>query len=79
MGAGQSVKISIFTSNLQNTQACRPIVDTATNQVTEKSNFIRLMKNLNSYTSQKAEGSLDWRINNVLGCISNGLLFLYQK
>lgn len=65
MGAGQSVK-SVSLSQIYKVPKHIAYVDTTTDLVTEKVLY-QVNEELKSYTSQKAEASLDWKINDVLG------------
>jgi TonB dependent receptor-like, beta-barrel/TonB-dependent Receptor Plug Domain len=70
LGAGQSVK-SVSLTQIYKTPKHIAYLDTSINEVTEKIIY-QVNEELKSYVSQKAEGSLDWRINDVLGASLTG-------
>ena len=65
MGAGQSVK-SVSLHQIYKAPKHIAYLDTTINKVTEKVLY-QVNEDLKSYPSQKAEGSLDWRISDILG------------
>jgi hypothetical protein len=70
MGAGQSVK-AVSLTQIYKIPKHIAYLDTTTNQVTEKILY-QVNEDLKSYVSQKAEASLDWRINDILGASLTG-------
>jgi outer membrane receptor for ferrienterochelin and colicin len=70
MGAGQSVK-SVSLTQIYKVPKHIAYLDTSTNQVAEKVLY-QVNENLKSYLSQKAEASLDWRINDLVGMSMTG-------
>jgi|GEM_PF-396812 len=70
MGAGQSIK-SVSLTQIYKTPKHIAYLDTTTNQVAEKVIY-QVNEYLKSYASQKIEGSLDWRINDVVGASLTG-------
>ncbi|MCF7832400.1 MAG: TonB-dependent receptor [Candidatus Marinimicrobia bacterium] len=70
MGVGQSVK-SVSLTQIYKVPMHIAYLDTSTNQIAEKI-FYQINENLKSYVSQKAEGSLDWRINDLVGTSLTG-------
>jgi outer membrane receptor protein involved in Fe transport len=70
MGAGQSVK-SVSLTQIYKVPKHIAYLDTTLNEVTEKVLY-QVNEDLKSYVSQKAEASLDWRINDVLGASLTG-------
>ena len=70
MGAGQSVK-SVSLTQIYKVPKHIAYLDTTLGEVTEKVIY-QVNEELKSYVSQKAEGSLDWRINDLLGASLTG-------
>ncbi len=70
MGAGQSIK-AVSLTQIYKLPKHIAYFDTTINQVTEKIIY-QVNENLKSYASQKAEASLDWRINDVVGASLTG-------
>ena len=70
MGAGQSVK-SVSLTQIYKVPKHIAYLDTSLGEVTEKVIY-QVNEDLKSYVSQKAEGSLDWRISDVLGASLTG-------
>jgi outer membrane receptor for ferrienterochelin and colicin len=70
MGTGQSVK-SVSLTQIYKIPKHIAYLDTSTDKVAEKILY-QVNEDLKSYVSQKAEASLDWRINDVLGASMTG-------